>query len=1650
MNDDAHTLYIRAAMTRVLRREALATTIPRMQRVEQLFIAALDLPTAQRATFLDQECRGDDGLRQELDELLAAKRRSSIALPEPSRVAVMEMSALQSWGSTTVQAGPGHGHSASSEEKSRPPVLSAGSRLGQYELIRLLGQGGMGEVHLARDLRLGRRVAIKRLSAHGTGLMERFLSEARTTARCMHENIVVIHEVGEHNGHPYMVLEYLEGQTLRQWLREHAAASGEYAPVPPGRAVELMLPVVRALAYAHERGIVHRDLKPENVMLTRSGTIKVLDFGIAKLLSAPRPDREHSDGVPDAVVDPISGRVSGPAAVHSSALIGTLPYMSPEQMNVGVIDHRSDIWTVGIMLFELVTGRHPIPTRSVGDLMRMVADDDKPIPSVCQCMPGSGSDIGPLAGIIDRCLLKRPEHRPPSARALLAELEALAPGRRAVLVGSDGSPFAGLAAFQETDADRFFGRDHETASIAGKLRSMPLVAVTGPSGAGKSSLVRAGVIPALKRSGEGWEAMSVRPGRQPMAALVKVLLALPGLSSDHGLGRKLAYGADQSPAERDAIINRLRIEPGYLGIVLRTWARAKLRRLVLFVDQFEELYTLGASTDERACMLACLGSVADDVASPLRVILSLRSDFLDRLVEQPAFLDTVNQGLTFLPPLRRDGLREALIRPVEVCDHRFESPAMIECILDELKTTRSPLPLLQFTADKLWARRDRGQRMFTESSLHALGGVSGALAGHADTVLASMPAHDARLARTVFLRLVTPERTRAQATMAELNQLGGDADGMSRVLTRLIDARLLAVGSSARNAAEGGESDGMVEIVHESLIDTWPLLSQWLIENEDDVMFLARLRSAARDWQRSGQRPGLLWTGEAAREALTWHRRYQGELAAAEEQYLVAVVSTAEHSRRLRRQLVGGSLVVAVVIAIAMGWLAWQEAKARATAAEAAARATREATRVREEVVRADEEAKRARDATRMAVLQSMSTDPTTQIALLREIEGMSEPPPEAVQEARRLLHAGVARVVLMGHDDIVSSAAFSPDSQRIVSASFDKTVRVWNADGRGEPVVLRGHDDVVVSAAFSPDGRHIVSASFDKTVRVWNVDGRGEPVVLRGHGYPVISAAFSSDGQRIVSASFDKTVRVWSADGRGEPVVLRGHDEVVVSGAFSPDGRRIVSASFDKTVRVWSADGRGEPLVLRGHDEAVVSAAFSPDGQRIVSGSYDRTVRMWSADGRGEPLVLRGHGDAVVSAAFSPNGWRVVSASHDKTVRVWSADGRGEPLVLRGHGDVVVSAVFSPDDRRIVSASHDKTVRVWSADERGDPLVLGGHDDKVWSVGFSPDGQRIVSASYDKTVRVWSADGRGEPLVLRGHDDWVISAAFSPDGQRIVSASYDKTVRVWSADGRGEPLVLRHQTTVRSAAFSPDGRRIVSGSHDGTVRIWNADGRGEPLVLRGHDSAVMWAVFSPDGQRIVSASCDKTVRVWSVDGRGELLVLRGHEDAVRSVTFSPDGQRIVSASNDKTVRVWNANGSGPTLILRGHSEEIRGAAFSPDGMYIISASKDATVRIWRADGTGDPIILTEHSAGVGDTRFSPDGRRIVSGSEDHTVRVWRDLAPIGLNDPRLWTATTYCMSIELRTELLGVAEEMARRDRQRCLERVEQSRRAESIRPPF
>jgi WD40 repeat protein len=537
-----------------------------------------------------------------------------------------------------------------------------------------------------------------------------------------------------------------------------------------------------------------------------------------------------------------------------------------------------------------------------------------------------------------------------------------------------------------------------------------------------------------------------------------------------------------------------------------------------------------------------------------------------------------------------------------------------------------------------------------------------------------------------------------------------------------------------------------------------------------------------------------------------------------------------------------------------------------------------------------------------------------------------------------------------------------------VVTASDDRTARIWSARTGEVLQVLRGHSSKVWSAAFSPDGARVVTASEDNTARIWSARTGEELRVLEGHTVGVRSAAFSPDGARVVTASGeffseDGTARIWSARTGEQLRVLRGHGHGVFSAAFSPDGARVVTASEDGTARIWSARTGEQLRVLRGHSSAVTSAAFSPDGARVVTAGSDRTARIWSARTGEQLRVLRGHSDAVGSAAFSPDGARVVTAGSDRTARIWSARTGEQLRVLRGHSSAVLSAAFSPDGARVVTASEDGTARIWSARTGEQLRVLRGHTDWVLSAAFSLDGARVVTAggelmspSEDGTARIWSARTGEQLRVLRGHSSAVTSAAFSPDGARVVTAGQDSTARIWSARTGEQLRVLRgHSSAVFSAAFSPDGARVVTASYDRTARIWSAQTGEQLRVLEGHSNEVFSAAFSPDGARVVTASWDDTARIWSARTGEQLRVLRGHSDEVWSAAFSPDGARIVTASLDGTARTWSAQTGEELRVLRGHSSVVISAAFSPDGTQVITASADGTVRLWDAE-TGDEL----------------------------------------------------------------------------------------------
>ncbi|WP_211194092.1 bifunctional serine/threonine-protein kinase/formylglycine-generating enzyme family protein [Pyxidicoccus fallax] len=769
----------------------------------------------------------------------------------------------------------------------------------EYRLVRPVGLGSSGLVFLAQDTLLERAVAVKFLPASDRAALGRFLNEARAAARLQHPNVVTLYRVGQVQDRAYLVTEYTPGVSLDRVKK----------PLPVERALEVGRQLARGLAAAHRKGVLHRDLKPGNVIVTETGQVKLLDFGLAKLL-----EREV-DAASALELEP------GPEERPFPSPVGTPYYMPPEAWGIEEHTARSDLYSLGAVLYELCCGRAPfrhVPFAALAETVR--GQEAPPLREVAPEVDGA------LAAVVERCLRRTPAERYASAEEVLDALEQVGTAEPRLPV-PEGNPYRGLGAFDAEHRALFFGRAREVRAVVERLCSDGFVLLTGDSGVGKSSLCAAGVLPALADGALGderrWEARRMVPGRRPLTALALALAPVWGESTE-------ALGA--LSAEPEALARGLRERVG---------ARAGL---VLYVDQLEELVTLCAS-EEAHRFAEVLAPLARGLPG-VRLVATARSDFLTRLAGLPGLGRLVAGALHLVPPLGPEEVREAVVGPARAKGVRFESEALVATLVDSTVAAGGGLPLLQFALAQLWEGRARERDVIPAAALDALGGVAGALARHADGVVEALPAEQQRAARGLLLRLVTDDGTRARRGADEL--CGEDACYRA-ALEALVRGRLLV----AREAVEGST----FEVAHEALLSGWDTLARWLAEEAETREVRKRLEATAREWERTGYSAEALWGERALRESEVLE---PASLPERERRFLDASRAELRRRRRRRQALVAGfalSLLAAVGLVRLRGVLERERAAdaeltvardhldAAARAAEAQARAEQESFR---------------------------------------------------------------------------------------------------------------------------------------------------------------------------------------------------------------------------------------------------------------------------------------------------------------------------------------------------------------------------------------------------------------------------------------------------------------------------------------------------------------------------------------------------------------------------------------------------------------------------------------------------------------------------------------------------------------------------------
>ncbi|MUG98513.1 hypothetical protein F7734_41960 [Scytonema sp. UIC 10036] len=572
----------------------------------------------------------------------------------------------------------------------------------------------------------------------------------------------------------------------------------------------------------------------------------------------------------------------------------------------------------------------------------------------------------------------------------------------------------------------------------------------------------------------------------------------------------------------------------------------------------------------------------------------------------------------------------------------------------------------------------------------------------------------------------------------------------------------------------------------------------------------------------------------------------------------------------------------------------------------------------------------------------------------------------------------------LSGHRGTVVSVAFSPDGQWIATSASDRTITIWQRDGK--LVRTLAQTATIHRVRFSPDSRQIAGAGLDGTVFLWTVTG--QLLATFKHKAPVWQVAFSPNGQILASTSGDRTLKLWSIVD-GTLIRTLNHKLAVWAVAFSPDGQTIASSTVDGTHTLWQIDGT-EIATFGNRGASVWSVAFSPDGQTLVSGSADNNVRLWNRDGK-LLLTLKGHTAEAIGVAFSPNGQIIASAGADKTIKLWKVDGT---LIetFRGHSATIRDVAFSPDSQMLASASDDNTAKLWRINSPFVKLV-GTHQAIIWRIAFSPDGQSLASVAEQEVKILRRARSAVKTFFVEGTR--LFSLTFSPNGRTLAVVGSDGVIRLWQIDRNEKTFLNTDSTSIWDITYSPDGQWLVTVGDNLKLNLWQRNSSGQfqlHQTIPAHNARIWDVDYSPDRQFIATASSDGTVKIWRWSSRNNYLnvqadkTLKGYS-GLWGVTISPDSQLIAASGRDGFLHIWRRDG---TLVRVINSETIglTRVAFSPDGTLLAAGSADGSVKLWKTDGTL-LSTLNGHTSSVQTVAFSPDGKTLASAGDDQTVMSW-------------------------------------------------------------
>ena len=578
--------------------------------------------------------------------------------------------------------------------------------------------------------------------------------------------------------------------------------------------------------------------------------------------------------------------------------------------------------------------------------------------------------------------------------------------------------------------------------------------------------------------------------------------------------------------------------------------------------------------------------------------------------------------------------------------------------------------------------------------------------------------------------------------------------------------------------------------------------------------------------------------------------------------------------------------------------------------------------------------------------------------------------------------------MIRVGHAEIISSAAISPDNKYVLTGSHDKTARLWDAQTGTEIHSFQGHSGEVNTVSISPDGRYVLTGGEDDTARLWDIE-TGKELRKFEHSHPVKSAEFLPDSNHLLTVDLRGAIRLWDIKGGKELRSFGDPSEMVWTANVSLDGKRVLILSANKIAQLWDIETGKSLRSFETRLNRAWAAALSPDGKRVLIGGEEANepvARMWDAE-TGKELYKLEDNFMVMSAAFSSDGKYVVIGGIENALQMREVETGRKVREFKVSVGVFMAAAVSRDGKYLLGAFGILSATLWDTNTGEEVSEFNGQSVRVKSAAFSPDGKYVLIGGFGRRTMLWDLETGRQVLHVAMHSDGVTSVAFSHDGRRMLTGSFDHTAFLIDLEAEKIYQLKGHTNAVLAVAFSPDGKYVLTGSRDNTARLWNAETGQELRKFEGHTDDINDVAFSPDSKFVLTGSSDKTARLWDAETGKELHKLEADSISVVSVAFSPDGAQMITGGSE--LRVWDAetqkelfNLSSPGLVMS--------LALSPDGGLLLVGDSNGTATLWDFKKRSEIRSFKGHLTGVTSVAFSPDGRHVLTtGGLDATTRLW-------------------------------------------------------------